>query len=121
DMAQLGDEPSSACLPSDPMAAFHDEAARVAQRLEELVNARRAETRAPAPSARSRLSATMTSGPMPLTAVAGARHSGRLLGNLLVDRGFVHPDEIEYALAKQHDSGMPLGQILVELGLLDER
>jgi len=63
----------------------------------------------------------MTSGPTPLTAVGGARHSGRLLGNLLVDRGFVHPDEIQYALARQHDSGMPLGQILVELGLLDER
>jgi hypothetical protein len=68
---------------------------------------------------------------MPLAPVVGARHSGRLLGNLLVDRGFLTSDEIQYALAiqhdsgqhdsGQHDSGMPLGQILVELGLLDER
>jgi hypothetical protein len=121
DMAQRGDDESAGCLPSDSMAAFHEEAERVAQRLEELVNARRAEIRAPAPSPRSMLSAEITTGPMPLAPVVGARHSGRLLGNLLVDRGFLTSDEIQYALAIQHDSGMPLGQILVELGLLDER
>jgi len=120
-MAQRGDDESASRLPTDSMAAFHEEAERVAQRLEELVNARRAEIRAPAPKARSVLSAEITTGPMPLAQVVGARHSGRLLGNLLVDRGCLTSDEIQYALTKQHDSGMPLGQILVELGLLDER
>jgi hypothetical protein len=119
-MAQLGgDEPEGRVAP-DCMAAFREEAERVAQRLEELVNARRAEIRAPAPSARS-ARAGITTGPMPLTPVVGARHSGRLLGSLLVDRGFLTSDEIQYALAIQHGSARPLGQILVELGLLDER
>ncbi|MDQ1450045.1 MAG: biosis protein MshE [Actinomycetota bacterium] len=125
-MAQLGDDEAAGRLPSDSMAAVHEEAERVAQRLEELVNARRAEIRAAAPSARPALPAGITTGPMPLAPVVGARHSGRLLGNLLVDRGFLTSDEVQYALAiqhhsGQHDSGMPLGQILVELGLLDER
>jgi len=74
-MAQLGgDEPEGRVAP-DCMAAFREEAERVAQRLEELVNARRAEIRAPAPSSRS-ARAGITTGPMPLAPVVGARHSG---------------------------------------------
>ena len=119
-MAQLGDDESEGRIP-DPMAAFHEGAERVAQRLEELVNAPRAKNLVPAPDVRSVPSAATTSGPMPLEPVLGARHSGRLLGNLLVDRGFLNSDQINDALAMQHDSGMPLGQILVELGQLDER
>src|SRR6266567_979782 len=115
-MAQRGHDESAGCVPSDPMAAYHEEAERVARRLEELVNARRAETRATAPGSPSGSSARTTSGPMSLAPVVGKRHSGRLLGSLLVDRGFLNSDEIEYALAKQPDSGKPLGQILVELG-----
>jgi hypothetical protein len=53
-------------------------------------------------------------------AVEGARHSGRLLGNLLVTRGFVHESELQYALSLQAESGHPIGQILVELGLISE-
>jgi hypothetical protein len=53
--------------------------------------------------------------------VEGARHSGRLLGNLLVTRGFVHESELQYALSLQAQSGHPIGQILIELGLITER
>jgi hypothetical protein len=52
--------------------------------------------------------------------VVGARHSGRLLGNLLVTRGFVHESELQYALTLQAQSGHPIGQILIELGLITE-
>jgi hypothetical protein len=53
--------------------------------------------------------------------VEGARHSGRLLGNLLVTRGFVLESELQYALSLQAQSGHPIGQILIELGLITER
>jgi hypothetical protein len=35
DMAQRGHDESAGCVPSDPMAAYHEEAERVARRLEE--------------------------------------------------------------------------------------
>jgi hypothetical protein len=125
-VAERGDDESAGYVPPDPVVAFHEEAQRVADRLEELVNARRAETRASA-SESSHSPAKATSGAVhvvpivPVVPVMGARHSGRLLGSLLVDRGFLSSEEIHDALAMQHDSGMPLGQILVELGLLEER
>src|SRR5262249_45033613 len=53
--------------------------------------------------------------------VEGVRHTGRLLGNLLVTRGFVLESELQYALSLQGDSGQPIGQILVQLGLISER
>lgn len=92
----------------DPRSALREEAERIAQRLEELVASRRVS------------SVPTTTGPISPEQVVGARHSGRLLGNLLVDRGFATSDQIQHALAKQHDSGLALGQIVVELGMLDE-
>ena len=62
--------------------------------------------RAPAPSSGS---------------AVGARHSGRLLGNLLLTRGFIVESELRYALARQAATGGAIGQILVDLGLITER
>src|SRR5207248_3428344 len=96
DVAERGDDESAGYNPPDPVVAFHEEAQRVAERLEELVNARRVETRASPRDSSPVSPARATSGPVPVvpvapvapvTTVTGARHSGRLLGNLLVDRG----------------------------------
>ena len=57
----------------------------------------------------------------PFARVVGARHSGRLLGNLLLTRGFLVESELNYALARQATSGEPIGQVLVDLGLITER
>jgi len=51
---------------------------------------------------------------------AGPRHSGRLLGALLVTRGFLMPDELGSALAIQQQTGERLGEILVRLGLIEK-
>jgi hypothetical protein len=48
-------------------------------------------------------------------------HGGRLLGDLLVERGSVTAEEIAAALAKQHESGGRIGEILLEQGVIDER
>ena len=48
------------------------------------------------------------------------RHSGRLLGSLLVVRGFIVQDELDLALARQRETGRRLGEIVVELGLVRE-
>jgi hypothetical protein len=48
------------------------------------------------------------------------RHSGRLLGTLLVIRGFLLQSELDYALAQQAATGRRLGEIVVELGLVTE-
>ena len=53
--------------------------------------------------------------------VVGARHTGRLLGNLLLTRGFIVESELRYALARQATTGGPIGQILVDLGLITDR
>ncbi len=55
------------------------------------------------------------------TRVVGARHSGRLLGNLLLTRGFLVEPELKYALTLQATTGEPIGEILVGLGLISER
>jgi hypothetical protein len=57
----------------------------------------------------------------PAAPVVGARHSGRLLGNLLLTRGFLVESELQYVLARQASTGGPIGEILVELGLITER
>jgi len=49
------------------------------------------------------------------------RHSGRLLGNLLVARGFITSSDLDRALAKQSVGGGRLGDIVVDLGYISER
>ncbi len=47
--------------------------------------------------------------------------AGRLkLGQILVNRGLLHPDQLAAALADQQDSGAKLGMTLVRLGFVDE-
>jgi hypothetical protein len=83
--------------------AREDEARLIAERLAAVVDSRR---RQPAP---------------PATRVVGARHSGRLLGNLLLTRGFLVEPELNYALAIQATTGDPIGEVLIGLGLISER
>jgi hypothetical protein len=88
-----------------------EEAILIAERLAALVESRRA-------------GGSVTPGlraPAPAAPVVGARHSGRLLGNLLLTRGFLVESELQYVLARQASTGGPIGQILVELGLITER
>ncbi|HWG55659.1 MAG TPA: hypothetical protein VNT58_03960 [Gaiellaceae bacterium] len=42
----------------------------------------------------------------------------RQLGRIMVEEGFVTPDQLAQALAVQRDTGRPLGQVLVELGFV---
>jgi hypothetical protein len=49
------------------------------------------------------------------------RHSGRPLGAFLVTRGYIHRAELEYALQRQAESGRRLGEIVVELGFVSEQ
>jgi type IV pilus assembly protein PilB len=49
------------------------------------------------------------------------RHNGAPLGELLVRQGSISADGLTAALAQQSESGKLLGQVLIELGLLDER
>ncbi len=96
-------------LPTVPTR--QEEASLVAERLAALVEGRRAK---PVP----------TTGPPPgpvVGGVVGVRHSGRLLGNLLVTRGYIVETELNYALARQAGSSDPIGRILVDLGLITDR
>jgi len=54
-------------------------------------------------------------------AEGGPRHSGRLLGNLLVLRGHVVASELQSILEYQAASGKRLGEIAVELGFISDR
>lgn len=99
-----GDRPAAPArepegLPSVPTQP--DEAALIEQRLAALVAGRR-------------VKATTVG-------VVGARHSGRLLGNLLVTRGYIVESELNYALARQASTTDPIGRILVDLGLITDR
>ncbi len=49
------------------------------------------------------------------------RHSGRLLGTLLVTRGYLVPSELEFVLNRQAETGQRLGEVLLDLGLVDEQ
>jgi hypothetical protein len=49
------------------------------------------------------------------------RHSGRLLGGLLVTRGLMVESQLEFALAHQAQHGGRLGEVVVELGLVPEQ
>jgi type IV pilus assembly protein PilB len=53
--------------------------------------------------------------------VAPAEGSKRLLGEILVERQQLTPAQLSEALVQQRVSGKRLGQLLVELGALDER
>jgi hypothetical protein len=88
-------------------APSSEEAVLVAERLSALLERRRAE------------SSSTTAGTS--ATVIGARHSGRLLGNLLLARAYLVETELEYALRRQAETGGALGEILVELGLITER
>lgn len=46
-------------------------------------------------------------------------HERRLLGQLLLDRGIITPEQLEHALSLQKDSGGLLGQILVAQGYIN--
>jgi hypothetical protein len=48
------------------------------------------------------------------------RHSGRLLGSLLVTRGHLVESQLNDALAHQAANGGRLGEVVVELGLVPE-
>jgi hypothetical protein len=54
-------------------------------------------------------------------AEGGPRHSGRLLGNLLVQRGHLVASELQSILEYQARSGKRLGEIAVELGFINDR
>jgi len=93
--------PSPRAPESFPRPASREAEARlIAERLAALVESRRAR---------------------PVARVVGARHSGRLLGNLLLTRGFLVESELNYALARQATTGEPIGQVLVDLGLITDR
>ena len=87
-------------------APASDEALLVAERLSALLERRRAE---------SGSSAAVRG------TVIGARHSGRLLGNLLLTRAYLVDSELEYVLRRQAETGGALGEILLDLGLITER
>jgi MshEN domain len=53
--------------------------------------------------------------------VRGAQHSGRLLGNLLVNRGFLTGEELEVTLRQQRRTGERLGEAAVRLGYITDR
>ncbi|HEX4931278.1 MAG TPA: hypothetical protein VFV62_11265 [Gaiellaceae bacterium] len=44
-------------------------------------------------------------------------HIRRQLGMIMVEEGFLTPEQLEGAIAEQHRTSKPLGQVLVELGL----
>jgi type IV pilus assembly protein PilB len=50
-----------------------------------------------------------------------ASTSGQRLGDLLVLRGLATTEQVEVALATQHESGGRLGELLVQSGVVDER
>jgi type IV pilus assembly protein PilB len=48
------------------------------------------------------------------------QHSGRLLGEILIENGAATPEQIEAVRARQSSRGGPLGEILIEQGVCDE-
>jgi hypothetical protein len=118
-----------AAMPPSPTR--EEEARLIAERLAALVASRKANGAATAPPAplpargdrTPKVAAPSPAAPPAPAAdagVPGTRHTGRLLGNLLVTRAFVTEAELQYALSLQAESGNPIGQILVELGLISE-
>jgi MshEN domain len=91
--------------PSAPDSSS-DEAVLVAERLSALLERKRAGA---------------TSAEVVTAVVIGARHTGRLLGNLLLTRAYLVEAELRFALERQATTGESLGEILVDLGLITER
>src|SRR5437879_5683296 len=54
-------------------------------------------------------------------ALVAPTHCGRLLGDLLLDRGAVTAEQIATALLRQDERGGRIGEILVEQGAISER
>jgi Type II secretion system (T2SS), protein E, N-terminal domain len=109
-----------------PPPTREEEAILIAERLAALVESRRAGSPAASGAASTPTNASpgaADSGAVtaPDRAVEGARHSGRLLGNLLLTRGFIVESELRYALSRQATTGDPIGQILVDLGLITDQ
>jgi hypothetical protein len=50
--------------------------------------------------------------------VDAARDNRRQLGQLMVEEGFLTPEQLAHALAEQSRTGRPLGSLLVELGFV---
>jgi MSHA biogenesis protein MshE len=67
------------------------------------------------------LAAPQRDGDAAVRSDGGPRHSGRLLGNLLVLRGYVVADELQCLLEYQASSGKRLGEIAVQAGLISEQ
>jgi type IV pilus assembly protein PilB len=53
--------------------------------------------------------------------IVAPEHGGRLLGDLLVDRGDVTAEQIAAALLRQDERGGRIGEILMEQGAVNER
>ncbi|RMG95941.1 MAG: type II/IV secretion system protein, partial [Candidatus Dadabacteria bacterium] len=49
-----------------------------------------------------------------------SNHAKRL-GELLVERGLIRPEDLERALSAQRETGRPLGEVLAEQGVLTEQ
>jgi hypothetical protein len=113
------ERPVADARPREPLSrppSVHEEAILIAERLAALVESRRVRPPSAPPAG------VAPAGPLrnPNSGVVGARHSGRLLGNLLVTRGFIVESELNYALARQASTGVPIGQIVVDLGLITD-
>jgi hypothetical protein len=42
----------------------------------------------------------------------------RQLGTIMLEEGFLTAEQLDWAIAEQHRTGLPLGQVLVELGMV---
>jgi len=91
------------------------DARRVIEELEKIVAARRQR-----PSERTVPDRGESEGRVE-SLVAGPRHSGRMLGALLVPRGYLTEDQLQHALTLQRRSGERLGEIVVRLGLIRDK
>jgi len=116
------DVPPRPAAPMTPPPSREEEARLIAERLAVLVASRKAGAHASGGTDRPSPAGLLAAGSAkPDMAVGGGRHSGRLLGNLLLTRGFLVESELQYALSLQAQSGKPIGQILVDLGMITDR
>jgi type IV pilus assembly protein PilB len=84
-----------------------------------LVLDERPEAAEPPDAAEPTVTEVRPAGGLPAPPSAGPQRG--LLGQFLVARGLVSNDQIENALELQAGSGKPLGEVLVDMGALDER
>ena len=50
-----------------------------------------------------------------------ARHSGPLLGQLMLDHGLITQAQLEEALGRQHSTFKYIGEILIDMGAITRR